>query len=847
MPHLPLSMRLCLRLPWLLAGLLAVAPVPAQLPPRVQAQLAAMAASAATSAPAAATGASAGAGAGAGVGPALQLVFTRALLPDGRRDEPYTPVMLARGGNGGYAVALVQGALPDGLQIVAGVLQGTPLKEGRKEFVLEVRDGASPPQVVRQPYSLSIAPPKVARAAARPASAPAPAGVPKGGFAEETIVRADKGFVVSYTLRKKHLEELAPVDPGADAAAEGAVKEASAKEALTLLRQLQDKLRELGLPVAPIDAKAWAAEVDVTPPPTKPGQTEERPVNLAQLNELLKPLVDVEYPTLALFDGALRGRQCQYLRDLLDKAFLDRNPGKTPPRVDCPGPVAPSGKPPAGDKNKAAAARAAVWPLRVFHDSLLPAEVRERAIELARELHPIDQASQLAWTAAPCGCVPRQGEDTVYGLFPFWRAAKAPLPAIDFSRFHRISTLGLQLDDDMKFPTPPGWQERMAAFSRLAQRHDVRVDLLLQRNDWQLLERQTPDGVKALAERAADNAVLMADQALGGSTPLLNALTLPLWRQPEQAFGGITVMFEEGPELRPRPGSEVPPFHHFYRAFMLRLISQMQTSRRSYALNIVVPNEQVGIDGAFSWTQLVEFIHLAERKDNRTIPEGSNTSEYVGTTDITVSLLVPLPEPVTLTKKQLRRRIDDNQVVTGHNRVALLNSIVPVIFHPSGAGAPPLVKGDADQLNDDLAYYKWNFGGVAFWPPPVAGQGGGDQVLDLLGSNFFRNGRTALAGQVCTWVCPNRTLFHLAWQGFTLAALLSLAMFRYACSLRRHATLMKLLSWATGIVAVALTIALVTCDPALAALDGNVIAIALLVAIGLVLAWRSARPDVTPP
>ena len=39
----------------------------------------------------------------------------------------------------------------------------------------------------------------------------------------------------------------------------------------------------------------------------------------------------------------------------------------------------------------------------------------------------------------------------------------------------------------------------------------MRVDLLLQRNDWQVLERQTPDGVKALAQRAADNAVEMAD------------------------------------------------------------------------------------------------------------------------------------------------------------------------------------------------------------------------------------------------------------------------------------------------------------------------------------------------
>lgn len=847
MPHLILLKRSCGRLLLLLAGATGVAPVPAQLPPRVQAQLAATAPPVASvpSAPKAAPAAAAS----AALGPALQLIFTRAFLPDGRRGEPYAPVTIARGGSGGYASAVVQGALPEGLQIVDGLLQGTPLKEGRKEFVLEVRDSGAPPQVVRQPYSLYIAPARVAKAAPRPGSAPvpAPAGVPKGGFAEETIVRADKGFVATYTLRKKHLDELAPLDPAADAGAEVVRKDASAREALTLLRQLQDKLRELGLPAAPIDAKAWAAEVDVTPPPARPGQPEERPVNLAQLHELLRPLVDIEYPTLDLFDGALRGRQCQYLRDLLDKAFLERNPGKTPPRVDCPGPVAPTARPPAGDKNKAAAARAAVWPLRVFHDSLLPGEVRERAIELARELHPVDEAAQLNWAAAPCGCVPRGGEDTVYGIFPFWRGGKAPLPAIDFSHFHRISTFGLQLDDDMKFPTPPGWQQRIADFTQRAQRHDVRVDLLLQRNDWQVLERQSVDGIKVLAERAADNAVAMANLKHGGSTRALNALVLPLWRQPEQAFAGITVMFEESPGTRVRPESEVPPFHAFFRSFMLRLIAQMQASGRSYALNIVVPDSQVGVDGAFSWTQLVEFIHKSERKDNRTIPEGSNTQQYVGTTDITVSLLVPLPEPVTLTKKQLRRRIDDNQVVTGHNRVALLNSIVPVVFHPSGVGAPPLIKDDADQLNDDLAYYKWNFGGVAFWPPPVAGQGGGDQVQDLLHTNFFRNGQNAVAAQVCSWVCPNRTVFHLLWETFVLAALGSLALLRYACTLRRHATLMKVASWITGIVAVALTIALVACDPALASLDGNVIAIALLVAIGLVLAWRSARPDVTPP
>lgn len=692
-------------------------------------------------------------------------------------------------------------------------------------------------------------PPAPIQAQLRPASALAPtsAEVSKGGFAEEKLVRPAKGFITTYTLRVKHLNELAPVKPDADAdaGANAARKDAAAREALTLLGQLQEKLRELGLPVAPIDAKAWAAETEAASPPP-PGQADERPPDLAHLHELLKPLVDVEYPTLELFDGALRGRQCLYLRDLLDRAVAERNPGSTSPRVDCPGPVAPTVAAPTGKNGKAAAARSPVWPLRVFYDSLLPGETRERAVELARELHPIDQATQLKWSAAPCGCVPRSGEDAVHGLFPFWRS-KAPVPAIDFSLLHRISTLGLQLDDDMKFPAPPGWEQRITDVTALAQRHDVRVDLLLQRNDWRMLERLTADGVRTLAERAAANAVDMADLRHGVATRMLNALLLPPWRHPEYAFAGITVMFEESPDARPRPEAGTPPFHVFFRAFMLRLIERMQASGRSYALNIVVPNSQLGVDGAFSWPQLIGFIHKAERKGNRTIPEGSDPRLYVGTTDITVSLLVPLPEPVTLTKKQLRRRIDDNRVVVGHNRVALLNSIVPVVFHPSGVGAPKLSEDGAKQLEDDLAYYRWNFGGVSFWPPALAGQGGGDQVQALLRPNFFRDGRKPVAEQVCIWVCPNRTIFRLLWQAFALVSLGAMALLRYACSLRRHASALKAASWLTGIVAVLLTFSLVTCDPALARLNGSVIAIVLLAAIGLVLAWRRARSDVSPP
>lgn len=839
-------------------------------------------------------------------GPALQLNYTRAVLPDGRLGEAYPPVPLVLGGAGGYRFVVREGRLPEGMSIVDGFLVGKPTKADRWEFVLEVQDAGNPPQTVRQAYTVVIGQGARTRASASAsagrASAPAPS--PPGGVTEAearaTKARADSDRLPIYRLRKEVLDAIAPPpkdSAGAAGQASTAAEEiALIKQADVLFAQLQAKLERLGLQLGSIDTEAWEADAVGPPNPAgvafKPAVTGAKvpqpppPQPLpAQLREMLLPMVDVEYPSRELFDAALRGRQCQYFRELLQEGFKRRegSAGKTPPRVVCP-PSRPATAILRGKADPVTKAAPGLLNLRDFHDALLPDALREELVEQSRAAPAVllSKAADLRWNNEPCDCVRHIGrQEIVYGIHPFWRSGEqGKEPRIDFSRFHRISVLGVQLDDRMEFPRAPDWPQAVSTLASRAHRHDTALDLLLMREDWDFLEQLTPQQSRNLARKAARNAFDEVDRKIQSNLPDLRPLLLPWWTDRDRVFSGITVMFSD-----PVPagaaaasGARRQRFEAFFGDFIAALIEQMKAGSTDLTLNIVVPDTQIGLEGAYRWDTLMDYLGKAQKSTNPIIPEGSNLKQYRPAddpgVDITVRLMVPMAQPTTLSKKELRRRIDDNELVKGHDRVALLDSIVPVIFHPAGGDPAPLADDEAQQVNDDLAYYRWNFGGVATWPIPVRDLGAGRHLLCLLESNFFEHllrspdcpqdtgassdrhqllaeiGHLAQRAQnrICAWTCPNRSPLHLIWQGLTLAALAGLLMWRYYCTVRRWGPLVLIATWVCAALSAVLAMALLSCDPDLRVLrEGNGILYSLLVLIAAAGLWFSFRPRVVAP
>jgi hypothetical protein len=835
-------------------------------------------------------------------GPALQLNYTRAVLPEGRLGEAYAPVPLVLGGAGGYRFVVREGRLPAGLVIIDGFLVGKPTEAGRREFVLEVQDAGNPPQTVRQAYTVVIGQGARTRPKTTAAPAPAPTPAPQGvtpAEATATLKRSGWDRLPVYRLRQEVLDEVAP--PAEEGAGEGigagkaAVEAALIKEVDALFVQMQAKLERLGLQLASVDNEVW--EADAVPPPAtavgfKPAVTGGKPpppaapqAVPAQLREMLLPMVDVEYPSRELFDAALRGRQCQYFRELLKEGFRRRegNSGKTPPSVACP-PPRPAAAIARGKADAPAKAAPGVMPLRDFYEALLPEDLREGLAEKSRAAPPVllSQAADVRWANEPCDCVRHIGsKEIVYGVHPFWRSGeKGKEPQIDFSRFHRVSVLGVQMNERMEFPSSPDWPQAVSTLASRAHRHDTALDLLLLRDDWSMLATLTREQSRDLAHKAARNAFEEVDRKLQSNLPDLRPLLLPWWTDRDRVFSGITVMFSDPAPMGASASTDAQRqrFDDFFGAFIEELIEKMKRGSTDLVLNIVVPDTQIGHDGAYRWDALMDYLWKAQKASNPIIPEGSDLRKYRravdGEADITVRLMVPLSQPTTLSKKELRRRIDDNELVKGHDRVALLDSIVPVIFHPAGDKPVPLDADEAKQVNDDLAYYRWNFGGVAAWPLPVRGQGAGGHLLCLLESNFFEHllrspdcpqsdeagddhhalwaeiGHLSLRAQnrICAWACPNRSPLHLIWQGLTLAALVGLFLWRYYCAVRRWGPLVLIGVWVFAALSVLLAMALLTCDPDLRTLrEGNAILNGLLVVIAVAGLWFSFKPRVVAP
>jgi tryptophan-rich sensory protein len=171
------------------------------------------------------------------------------------------------------------------------------------------------------------------------------------------------------------------------------------------------------------------------------------------------------------------------------------------------------------------------------------------------------------------------------------------------------------------------------------------------------------------------------------------------------------------------------------------------------------------------------------------------------------------------------------ELLKGDRRVALIRAIVPDFFHAAGAATALMRKGERGQLDDDLAYAHWSFGGAAVWPLPVVGMGTGAEVLGALLSHFRAAERDQRTSPLCAWLCPRRSALRLVWQ---LAILVTLAIaVRYVW--QRRVTPSKswapMALWCLGAIDLLISAALLNCDSELVALRGAGLIVCLALAV----------------
>ncbi len=802
----------------------------------------------------------------------LRLVYITVPLPSGRRGVTYPRRELVQGGRPPYRL-LVEGMLPPGLQIDrAGVLSGTPTQAGNFSFTLTAEDESPTVMEAQQSYVLRIIDPTPPTARPKPRQEPPPPpSNSMTGLRQQDIDAAldlQANVPASYRLTA---DDVAALVPGAAPAESGASAPGDSAAASGQTAKEGDAPPAVAVTGGPPPAK----EVPFSAPTAE------------QLKAILTPLIEIEYPTEALFRRALEARRCEYfVRHVMEIAaqrgqtvrpdcprpqpvapmvmrtsplpvLAAGDPGPDLPVVRKPPddqPATPSGRRRYGVDRSAASAPTPeplkedeVADLSQFYASLLNADNIKDIVQTARKLHPMTKAQALRWNSTGCDCSPNKNRNQVVGFANYWMSTPAPYP-VNFRQFTRLQYMGAVLQNDGTLDLPPGLEGDASGFSAEAHRHRVQMDLVIYRREWRSLLALTDAQQSALIRNAVGKALAIVNQDRTDWQSRLRPLMLPGWREGHKVFNGLTVFFEDAPTDPVERGK----FARFLWAFMDEMAKRMKAEKRPLDLNLVVPDLELGEpNGPYGFNKLKRFIVDTESvvddqgRPQRVerLPDGDVGNHR--SSGLHAYLLVLMGDPVDDSAIRLRDKVDREGDVPPMTNVDFLESMVPVLFHRVGEPTPDTT-AEINRIGSNLAYMEWTFAGAAAWPLPQSAIGQGDTVTKALQQYFEKKEDQSSA--VCAFVCPNRVPIRLLLEVLAVAELTGLAVYGWSCRVRRLGRPVQAALWIGLILTLAVAIAILSCDPSLAAWrEANYLlygVIALLVIGGVIATFK---PKVETP
>ena len=566
---------------------------------------------------------------------------------------------------------------------------------------------------------------------------------------------------------------------------------------------------------------------------------------------MLKGLQDLEYPQLWLFDKAVMAR----LRNGIG--------------------ACPSGTPGnAADRRKISAEQmsqleAALGDQSLFEQlnklwkedscSMIDALAMPQQIEAlyikyrasiratARKRPTYDPNKRVLWDGNGCGCVLDELVGEVYGFYPFWLAGKTQ--KVDFSTMSRIAYYGPTFDDTGVLRQANDGRDFVAAaengdltqndFVNIAQKHQTAIDWVIQRNDWRSWSKMDKSRKEQVLERLTASIVKLLSIKMHNWTSTISN-HLPFGERFVPTNGdGVTLFFDGYPDDDVSVG--------VFNKFVDTLRSKLRQARAGSSINVMMRHTALG-NGIYDYVNLYSLISAAEASRSNTLLGKVERDQ-----NVIPHLLVLLEEETTDSKKQLRLRIEG--ALHGEQRAKLLRQVVPIITFDND---------NWQQLQDDIIYFKDNFGGVGFWPMPMAAVSAaptaagkekpidailpstaGVQQCDLSRSisecisDFYQTEPGAQASPVCKTVCENLYLFRLTTKLVFMLLLGCAALYYGSCRWREtmaryhHApALIVLAAW------VLLSMALLFCDPFLRWLArGYMIPIFLVLLIIGIISW----------
>ena len=413
----------------------------------------------------------------------------------------------------------------------------------------------------------------------------------------------------------------------------------------------------------------------------------------------------------------------------------------------------------------------------VFVKALYTNVVQPSIALLYRKRPVFDVSETIEWDGDGCGCVLDKLSGTVYGFYPYWLAGSEK-QVVNFSVLTRVAYYGLSFDksgsinhandDNNNFDLQRFLQKN--SFIQKARKHNSKVDWVIHKDQlfwnktWKSLDSNQK---KAVFVTLADDIYRLLTHPLNEDFAKWTLGMLPLATRGD----GVTLDFRGFP----KDALSVDLFNSFYDDLKERL----QATGGDYFVNIMVLQSELG-EGFYRYFNLLERISGIQPND-----AASSFQEIDISDNLKAKILVLIEEPTTKAKKELRLSIE-NGGLYGILRGLLLRNIIPVIEFDDR---------NWEQLEDDLVYFKDNFGGAGFWAMPMnepampVEMSGRCEEIKAIGGCLVRHFQQAERnGQpdslVDRFVCENRSFFWFVLMALTLLAFILLV--SYQCSCRLH-------------------------------------------------------------
>ena len=454
--------------------------------------------------------------------------------------------------------------------------------------------------------------------------------------------------------------------------------------------------------------------------------------------------------------------------------------------------------------------------------------------ELVRKSPSFDASKQVKWTGDSCGCMNDQMSGEVYQFYPFWMAGEPQ--RVNFSTISRIGYYGVTFDELGVLRMANDGRElkeifrnsdsAQLAFVGTARKHRTKLDWVIHKTDWKAWKNiSDAEKRKSFDQLEANIIGLLSAKLTDLPSKLLPYLSLGTKEVPGRG-DGVTLYFDG----YPRDEASVALFGVFLKKL------QAELHANGFALNILMRQSEMNkSDGIYSYPKLLEMTQMEAKPKNKKYFSFNAKPAFR-----LPNFLVLTEEPTSESKKKLRSDIE--AAFHGVDRANILRQIVPVTEFD---------RSNWQQLEDDLIYYRDNFGGVGFWPlsmnqPGAAALKDGVQHCDVTRSiadclqDYYQIEPGTASSKVCNFVCENRWGFRFGLDLILLFLLAGAVTYYRSCRWRPVIEKNYLVPLGAGAACLAIFTALVSCDPYLNRLSqGYVIpAVLLVVIVGIVLFYR---------